>query len=148
MKRVLICIALALIALTSTAATAGASMSDQPGGSFDTLILFQKDQADVRQSTIAAFLLPGWAQMNRGQTVEACLMAVLDLASLALLFNRETVTEGGDTYLVFRVNWWAAFAIIANHIYSGFSTARWGESRIAQLRVQYGIDKIILGVAF
>lgn len=147
MKRFLLCTVLALLALLSTAPTASASMSE-PGGTFDTLIAFQKDLAEVRQSTVVAFLLPGWAQMKRGQTVEACLLAALDLASLTLLFNRETVTEGGDTYLVFRLNWWAAAAIVANHLYSGLSTMGWGENRVARLRVEYGIDKIILGVAF
>lgn len=125
-----------------------ASMGSPESGSYDRLVSYQRERVDVVWAGIVAFAVPGLEQFKRGSVLEGSIQAAVEIGGLFFLLRFSEEHIGGDTFQELTVNWLAAAVLALNHIYSAASTAAWGTKENARLRLQYGIDRIVIGLEF
>lgn len=142
-------IILAAVFLLALAATpVRASMSTHELGTYDRLLAYSTGHVNEIEAGLLGLALPGLMQLRRGNTLEGLILVGIEVGALMFMFRWEEEQIGGDTFRELKVNWWMVAVVLMNHLYSGVTTYLWSQSENAQLRLEFDVDRIILGVQF
>lgn len=138
----------AVFVLALAAAPVRASMSTPELGTYDRLLAYSTGHVNEIEAGLLGLAMPGLMQFRRGNAIEGLIQVGIEVGALMFMFRWEEEQIGGDTFRKLKVNWWMVAVVLMNHFYSGVTTYLWSQSENARLRLEFDIDRIILGVQF